>query len=80
MSPFEALYGKDPPTLFKMEDDSSVKEIVNEQLKAQNLILVMLKGNLEKAQDHMKTQADKHKRDVDLAEGDLVYLKLQPYK
>lgn len=62
-----------------MEEDSSAVDAINEQLKAQKRILAELKENLEIAQAQMQTQANKHGGDVEF-EGDLVYLKLQPYK
>ena len=38
-----------------------------------------LKFHLIRAQSKMKVAADAHKRDVQFEEGDLVYLKIQPY-
>jgi hypothetical protein len=43
-------------------------------------LLQQLKENLEKAQQYMKKQADKQRKDVKLQVGDLVLMKLQPYK
>ena len=42
--------------------------------------LLRLKRCLVKAQEVMKSQANKHRRDVTLQEGELVYLKLRPYR
>lgn len=39
-----------------------------------------LKHNLVVAQGHMKEQADLHRRNISFKPGDLVYLKLEPYK
>ena len=39
-----------------------------------------LKEQLAKAQNRMKVQADKHRRELELEVGELVYLKIQPYK
>lgn len=80
MSPFKALYGRDPPTLFKWEDCESAVEDVNEYIRARNIILGDLKENLTKAQERMKHYADKHRREVQYEVGDLVYLKISPYK
>ncbi|KAL4339288.1 hypothetical protein GQ457_08G024630 [Hibiscus cannabinus] len=40
----------------------------------------MLKFHLKRAQDRMKSQADKRRTECKLALGDWVYLKLQPYR
>ena len=41
--------------------------------------MTQLRAHLERAQTRMKTQADKHCRDVEFQVGDAVYLKLHPY-
>jgi len=48
-------------------------------LAGRNLILDELKWQLNKAQDRMRGQANKKRRDVEFQVGDRVYLKLQPY-
>lgn len=53
---------------------------MEDQLMERDAILDELKGHLLQAQQRMKTQADKHQREVSYAEGDSVYLKLQPYR
>ncbi|XP_031257121.1 uncharacterized protein LOC116115112 [Pistacia vera] len=80
MTPFKALYGKDPPTLLKFTDCPSVVEEVNQQMLKRNTILAEFKHNLSVAQGHMKESADVHCRDVTFQPGDHVFLKLQPYR
>lgn len=80
MTPFKALYGKDPPTLFRFEDTVSAVEEVNQQVQARNKVLDELKMHLQKAQDRMKVQANQARRDVSYEVGDFVYLKVRPYK
>ncbi|WVY96197.1 hypothetical protein V8G54_028348 [Vigna mungo] len=64
MIPFKALYGRDPPLIFKGNIIPS-KE---------------LRANLCRAQQQNRVQANKHRRDVEFKIGDWVYLKLQPYR
>ena len=39
-----------------------------------------MKEQLAKAQNRMKMQADKNRRELELEVGEKVYLKIQPYK
>jgi len=55
-------------------------EEVNHMLAERNLILDELKWQLNKAQDRMRGQANKKRRDVEFRVRDIVYLKLQPYQ
>lgn len=80
MSPFKALYGREPPTLLKYADHSSPVDEVNQQLQNRNSILLELKENLLKAQNRMKSSADAKRRDVQFVVDELAYLKLQPYR
>ena len=79
-TPFRALYGRDPPTLIRGEISPSPVEEVNHMLAERNLILDELKWQLNKAQDRMRGQANKKRREVEFQVGDRVYLKLQPYR
>ena len=45
-----------------------------------NMLLNELKEQLARAQNHIKMQADKHRRELELTVGEKVYLKIQPYK
>ncbi|MED6210333.1 hypothetical protein PIB30_118622 [Stylosanthes scabra] len=80
MSPFKALYGKDPPVLARYEfaavDETSLQEL----LINRDQLLDQLKLNLSKSQQYMKETADKRRRHVEFEEGDLVLVKLQPYR
>lgn len=59
--------------------DSAVEE-VNHPTAKRNDMLRELKEHLVKAQDNMRVQANKHRRAVEYQLGDMVYLKIQPYK
>ncbi|CAH9070989.1 unnamed protein product [Cuscuta europaea] len=80
MTSYKALYGQDPPTVIREDANLTAVEEVSRMTAQRNLMLKELKENLEIAQNQMKQQANKHRREVLLAVGDMVYLKIQPYK
>jgi hypothetical protein len=53
---------------------------VDQTLTVCMAILCTLKENLVMAQNHMKQQADQGRSEREFAEGDQVFLHLQPYK
>jgi hypothetical protein len=58
MTPFEAVYGKNPPSVLSyMPGVSKVQEVDN-NLAVREAILHTLKTNLAMAQNRMKQQAD----------------------
>ena len=66
--------------VIKYETDPSDPISVQEILQARDAILQQLKGNLFKAQLYMKHQVDERRRDFQFNVGDLVLVKLQPYR
>jgi hypothetical protein len=80
MTPFKALYGRDPPHLIRYEFHNGDPPALQEELMERDRILQQLKANLERAQQYMKKHADKRRLDVVLQVGDLVLVKLQPYR
>ena len=80
MSPFKALYGRDPPLLLKGTTIPSKIESVNQLQQERDDLLQELKRNLCRAQEQNRVQANKHRREVEYQIGDWVYLKLQPYR
>jgi transposase InsO family protein len=78
MTPFRALYGRDPPTLARYNPQGSDPPALQEELLARDNILQQLKSDMERAQQYMKKQADKHRLDITFQVGDLVLVKLQP--
>ncbi|PNX77624.1 Ty3/gypsy retrotransposon protein [Trifolium pratense] len=80
MTPFKALYGRDPPYLTKYEAQEIDPPTLQEELKERDKLLQQLKSNLEKAQQYMKHQADKHRKDVKFQVGEMVLVRLQPYR
>lgn len=80
-SPFHALYGRVPPPLVAAQPlvkrhDPPTMELIRQSGE----LLVELRKNMERAQQRMRTSANKHIRDVSFAVGDKVLLKLQQYQ
>ncbi|CAO2826301.1 unnamed protein product [Amaranthus hypochondriacus] len=79
MSPFQALYGRPPPHLVRFNEETTV-ESLDQLLSERDAIIDELHFNLAQAQQMMKFYADKNRRELSFEEGDMVYLKLQPYR
>ncbi|KAM0019502.1 putative nucleotidyltransferase, Ribonuclease H [Helianthus debilis subsp. tardiflorus] len=80
MTPFEVLYGRQPPTIPRYIRDSTGNPLIESELLQRDEALALLKRNLSKAQARMKHYADQHRRDVHFNPGDWVFVKLQPYR
>lgn len=74
------LYGRDPPRLVGYDRGSAVTFEVDRYLLDRDRVLEELWGQLLRAQQVMKAQADGRRRDVTFEVGDKVYLKLRPYR
>jgi len=61
MSPFKALYGRDPPPLLREEGGVTIEEILG-LMQEKNSMLDELKMHLDQAQQRMKMYADKKRR------------------
>ncbi|GAU45214.1 hypothetical protein TSUD_244190 [Trifolium subterraneum] len=79
-TPFEALYGRVPRVLIRGDVGLSAVEEVNKLTAEKNVMLREMQEQLLKAQDQMRAQANKHRREVEYQVGDMVYLKIHPYK
>ncbi|KAL6349709.1 hypothetical protein AAG906_041116 [Vitis piasezkii] len=80
MSPFQALYGRPPPMIPHYQLGSSPVNEVDQNLASRNDLLHQLKLNLHQASNRMKQIADSKRRDIEFNEGDLVFLRLHPYR
>jgi hypothetical protein len=80
MSPFRALYGYDPLSFGEISFSDSREPMVQDWIQQGQDILKELKHHLQRAQNQQKVQAYKHKVDRNFEVGDLVYLRLQPYR
>lgn len=78
MTPFNVVYGKDPPTLLRYSPSPSDHFDVHQQLLARDVLLDKLKHNLLKAQACMEKYANAHRTEMQLEVGGLVFVKLQP--
>ena len=80
MSPFRALYGRDPPNIFATPAGPAEDAAVRANLGERTALLQELKQNLAQAQSRMTESANKHRRNVEFNVGDRVLLRLQPYR
>ena len=80
MTPFQALYGIMPPLHIPYISGDSPIAAVDQMLKEREDMMKVLHCQLKKAQDRMKVQADHHRIERVFQIGDMVFLKLQPYR
>lgn len=80
LTPFKVLYGRDPPVVNRLGKGHSPVDSVEAILMERDAMLEDLHMNLLKAQQTMKANADKKRRDDSLTVGEKVYVKLQPYR
>ena len=80
MTPFQALYGRLPPSIPHYTEGLSCVNNVDQSLLTQDEVLQQLKTNLELSAARMKHVADQKRREVEFQVGDLVLLKLHPYR
>jgi len=80
MTPYQALYGRPPPSLPAYFDGATPVHEVEQTLLHRDELLLQLKQHLATATNRMKQTADKKRRDVSFNEGDMVFLRLQPYQ
>lgn len=80
ISPFKALYGRDPPSISDYASDSTTDDTLAVTLQQHHKILAKLKTNFQKSKIQMEKQAIQHRVAFTFKEGVLVLLKLQPYR
>ena len=71
---------RDPQPLVRYGHGSATVSSVEHILEERDAVLEELKLNLHKAQDRMRATANRKRREEHYDMGDLVYLKLQPYR
>ncbi|KAA8544712.1 hypothetical protein F0562_019441 [Nyssa sinensis] len=80
MTPFQALYGRTPPTMPSYMAGVSPVHEIDLQLVDRDALLKLLKGNLASSINRMKQMADKKRREREFQVGDWILLKLHPYR
>jgi hypothetical protein len=80
MSPFEALYGRSPPSILSYVTGHSSHSDIDQTLAERQQLLTTLKENLKRSRQKMEARANKKRRDCTFEPGDLVLLRLQPYR
>ena len=78
--PFQDSVWERPPDAVKGDAQPTSNLEVNQMLQDRNRMLDVLKEQLCLAQNRMKMQADKHRREMEYQVGDKVFLKIQPYR
>ncbi|GJY46363.1 peroxidase 64 [Tanacetum coccineum] len=79
-TPFSVVYGRDPPPLPPYVAGETKNADLEHQLIERDDMLKLLRGNLVKAQDRMRNQANTKRRELSFQEGDYVFVKIQPYR
>ena len=80
MSLFRALYRHDPLSFVEIAFGDNRAPMVQDWIEQSQDILRELKDHLQREQNQQKVQVDKHRVDRTFEVGDLVYLRLQPYR
>ncbi|PKA61698.1 putative mitochondrial protein [Apostasia shenzhenica] len=80
MSPYEALYGQSAPLSVPYTTGESEVDAVDRSLSAHETARIMLKKNLEIAQNRMRQLANRKRSECTLEVTDWVYVKLKPYR
>ncbi|GKE32783.1 hypothetical protein Tco_1452105 [Tanacetum coccineum] len=80
MTPFEVVYGRPPPRVLTYVLGTSKVQAVKEFLIVQDKLLYDLRSNLLVARHQIKSKAGSKRHEVEFSVGDMVYLKLQPYR
>jgi hypothetical protein len=80
MTPFRALYNYDPLSFVEISFGDNRASMVQDWVQKSEDILKELKDHLQRAHTQQKVQEDKHRVERTFEVGDLVYLRLQPYR
>jgi len=76
LTPFQVVYGRPPPALIQYEPDSARVAAVDSQLRDRDEFLSEVRDRLLLAQEVMRSQHDRKRRDLVFSVGDWVWLRL----
>lgn len=79
-TPFEVVYGRPPPPIVPFLPGEVRVQALAESLQERDVILHHLKYHLNRAQERMVKEANKHRRPLNFQVGDMVFLKFCPYR
>lgn len=79
MTPFEAVYGRAPPSITTFSWKESSVAALAQDLQDRDETIRQLKYNLQRAQQVMIKYANRHRKEVSF-QIEMVYLKLRPHK
>ncbi|CAM8999668.1 unnamed protein product [Rhodiola kirilowii] len=79
-TPYEVVYGRQPPTLLDHITSHTSLPAVEDLVHKRTQLLHDLKGNLHRAQQRMQLQANAKRQDKSFTVGDFVWVRLQPYR
>lgn len=80
MTPYKVVYGAPPRRLISYVSSTTRIQTMENELKARDQIMKILKDHLVLAQDQMKKMADLHRIEHKFSVRDWVYLMLPPYR
>ncbi|GJR01955.1 ty3-gypsy retrotransposon protein [Tanacetum coccineum] len=80
MAPFQVVYGCLPPSIIPYPSGSTKVAVVEDLLVERDALLRQLKQSLAQAKNRMVMQANRKRHDVEYKIGDMVIVKLQPYR
>ena len=80
MTPFQALYGRLPPTIPGYTKGSTSIQALEDLLLERDEFLRNLKINLLQAQHRMEQKANAHRRELQLQVGDNVLVRIQTHR
>nr|GFD16014.1 retrotransposable element Tf2 [Tanacetum cinerariifolium] len=70
MTPFEAVYGRSPPSLLDYIARTSKVDVVDALLQSQTELISQLQSNIRRAQLRMCNQANAYRTDVEFQVDD----------
>lgn len=80
MTPFQALYNYPAPLIGEFNISAEMCPAAQMTVATRDAMMQQLKANLQLAQNRMKQYADKKHTDRHFDAGQMVYLKIQPYR